>query len=81
MTVSRQKMTLDLVKDDMKTTIKTYKLKELYEKDWNGVSLRTFQRKKGEYVEVLVQVGQRTQKRYLDKTDSKFYQAVKTLIS
>jgi hypothetical protein len=74
-------MTFNSEDNDMKTTLKTYKLKELYAKDGNGQSLRTFQRKKGDYVEVLVQVGQRTQKRYLDRTDSKFYQAVKTLIS
>jgi len=65
----------------MQTTLKTYKLKELYEKEWSMKSYRTFLRKKEEYVEVHVQVGKRTQKRYLDSTDSKFYQAVKGLIS
>jgi len=64
----------------MQTTIRAYKLTELYKMDGAGKSYRSFQRRKWEYVEVLVQVGKRTQKRYLDRSDSLFMKAVKNLV-
>lgn len=64
----------------MQTTIQTYKFSELYKKYGEGISYRSFQRTRSEYVEVLVTVGKKIQKRYLDKSDSLFVIALKNII-
>lgn len=41
---------------------------------------RAFQRRKEEFVEVLVPVGNKIQKRYLDKTNSHFFKTLQGLL-
>lgn len=45
-----------------------------------GKTYRAFQRRKEEFVEVLIPVGKRMQKRYLDKTNSQFFKILQGLL-
>lgn len=64
----------------LQTIIRSYKLRELYQMEGQGKTYRAFQRRKEEFVEVLIPVGKRMQKRYLDKTNSQFFKILQGLL-
>lgn len=64
----------------LQTVIRSYKLRELYQMEGQEKTYRAFQRRKEEFVEVLVPVGNKIQKRYLDKTNSHFFKTLQGLL-